>query len=255
MKIRTLIVDDEALGRKRLRKLLESETECELIGECCDGQEAVAAIQAFKPNLLFLDVQMPELNGFEVLAQLDGERLPVIIFVTAYDQYALKAFEAQAIDYLLKPFEDERFYQALHRARAYIEGQQSQEINARLQTLVNGMSLRAKPITRMAVKTAGRIVFIKTSEIDWIEAVGNYLNLHIGTEAHLLRGRMSELEKRLDPNQFFRTHRSAIVNLDRVKEFQTLFKGDGVAILKNGVKVAVSRSSSQRLQTLLTPRL
>jgi two-component system LytT family response regulator len=255
MKVRTLIVDDEALGRKRLRKLLESETECELIGECCDGQEAVAAIQAFTPDLLFLDVQMPELNGFEVLAQLNGNRLPVIIFVTAYDQYALKAFEAQAIDYLLKPFEDERFYQALHRARAYIEGQQSQDINARLQTLVNSMSLRAKPMTRMAVKTAGRIVFIKTSEIDWIEAVGNYLNLHIGTEAHLLRGRISELEKRLDPGQFFRTHRSTIVNLDRVKEFQTLFKGDGVAILKNGTRVAVSRSSSQRLQALLTPRL
>src|SRR5204863_926170 len=219
----------------------------------CDGQEAVAAIQAFTPDLIFLDVQMPELNGFEVLAQLKGERLPVIIFVTAYDQYALKAFEAQAIDYLLKPFEDERFYQSLHRARAYIEGQQSNQINVRLETLISGMSLRPKPITRMAVKTSGRIVFIKASEIDWIEAVGNYLNLHIGTEAHMLRGRISELEKRLDPTQFFRTHRSTIVNLDRVKEFQTLFKGDGVAILKNGTHIPVSRSCSQRLNTLLTP--
>jgi len=255
MKIRTLIVDDEALGRKRLRKLLETESECEIIGECCDGQEAVAAMRSFTPDLLFLDVQMPELNGFEVLAQLDRKRLPVIIFVTAYDQYALKAFEARAIDYLLKPFEDERFYQSLHRARAYIDGQQSNQFNARLENLVNGMSLRPKPITRMAVKTAGRIIFIKTSEIDWIEAVGNYLNLHIGTEAHLLRGRISELEKRLDPAQFFRTHRSTIVNLDRVKEFQTLFKGDGVAILKNGTRVPVSRSSSQRLQSLLTPKL
>ena len=255
MKIRTLLVDDEALGRKRLRKLLETETDYELIGECCDGQEAVAAIQAFTPDLLFLDVQMPELNGFEVLAQLDHKRLPVIIFVTAYDQYALKAFEAQAIDYLLKPFEDERFYQSLHRARAYIEGQQSNQVSARLETLISGMSLRPKPITRMAVKTAGRVVFVKTSEIDWIEAVGNYLNLHIGTETHMLRGRISELEKRVDPAQFFRTHRSTIVNLDRVKEFQTLFKGDGVAILKNGTRVPVSRSCGQRLNTLLTPKL
>src|SRR2546428_3371292 len=171
MKIRTLIVDDEALGRKRLRKLLETESECEIIGECCDGQEAVAAMRSFTPDLLFLDVQMPELNGFEVLAQLDHKRLPVIIFVTAYDQYALKAFEAQAIDYLLKPFEDERFYQSLHRARAYIAGQQSNQVSARLETLISGMSLRPKPMTRMAVKTAGRIVFVKTSEIDWIEAV------------------------------------------------------------------------------------
>lgn len=255
MKIRTLVVDDEALGRKRLRKLLESETEYELIGECCDGQEAVAAINTFTPDLLFLDVQMPELNGFEVLTQIDRARLPVIIFVTAYDQYALKAFEAQAIDYLLKPFDDERFYQSLHRARAYMEGQHSSQINARLESLIGGMSLRPKPITRMAVKTGGRIVFIKTSEIDWIEAVGNYLNVHIGTEAHMLRGRISELEKRLDPTQFFRTHRSTIVNLDRVKEFQTLFKGDGVAILKNGTRVPVSRSCSQRLQALLTPKL
>ena len=192
MKIRTLLVDDEALGRKRLRKLLETETDYELIGECCDGQEAVAAIQAFTPDLLFLDVQMPELNGFEVLAQLDHKRLPVIIFVTAYDQYALKAFEAQAIDYLLKPFEDERFYQSLHRARAYIAGQQSNQVSARLETLISGMSLRPKPMTRMAVKTSGRVVFVKTSEIDWIEAVGNYLNLHIGTETHMLRGRISE---------------------------------------------------------------
>jgi len=198
---------------------------------------------------------MPELNGFEVLTQIDRARLPVIIFVTAYDQYALKAFEAQAIDYLLKPFDDERFYQSLHRARAYMEGQHSSQINARLESLIGGMSLRPKPITRMAVKTGGRIVFIKTSEIDWIEAVGNYLNVHIGTEAHMLRGRISELEKRLDPTQFFRTHRSTIVNLDRVKEFQTLFKGDGVAILKNGTRVPVSRSCSQRLQALLTPKL
>jgi len=255
VKIRTLIVDDEALGRKRVRKLLESEPECEIIGECSDGQEAVAAMRSFTPDLVFLDVQMPELNGFEVLAQLEVDRLPVIIFVTAHDQFALKAFEAQAIDYLLKPFEDERFYQSLQRAKAYLEGHESRKMHERLQSLVNSLSSQTKLITRMAVKTGGRILFIKTSEIDWIEAVGNYLNLHIGSEAHLLRGRVSELEKRLDPNQFFRIHRSAIVNLDRVKEFHPLFKGDGVAILKNGTRLSVSRSCNQRLQRLLEPEL
>jgi len=255
VKIRTLIVDDEALGRKRVRKLLESELECEIIGECSDGHEAVAAMRSFTPDLVFLDVQMPELNGFEVLAQLEMERLPVIIFVTAYDQFALKAFEAQAIDYLLKPFEDERFCQSLQRAKAYLEGHESRKMHERLQSLVNGLSSPTKLITRLAVKTGGRILFIKTNEIDWIEAVGNYLNLHIGSEAHLLRGRMSELEKRLDPNQFFRIHRSTIVNLDRVKEFHPLFKGDGVAILKNGSRLSVSRSCHQRLQRLLEPEL
>ena len=255
MKIRTLIVDDEALGRKRVRKLLESEPECEIIGECSDGQEAVAAMRSFTPDLVFLDVQMPELNGFEVLAQLEVERLPVIIFVTAHDQFALKAFEAQAIDYLLKPFEDERFYQSVERAKAYLEGHESRKMHERLQSLVKSLSPQTRLITRMAVKTGGRIFFIKTNEIDWIEAVGNYLNLHIGSEAHLLRGRVSELEKRLDPNQFFRIHRSTIVNLDRVKEFHPLFKGDGVAILKNGTRLSVSRSCNQRLQRLLEPEL
>jgi len=255
MKIRTLIVDDEALGRKRLRRLLEGEPECEIIGEGRDGHEAVAAIRSFRPDLVFLDVQMPELNGFEVLAQLAVEQMPVVVFVTAYDQFALKAFEARAIDYLLKPFDDERFQQALQRAKAYLDGHESRKMTQRLQNLVNGLSLQTRFITRMAVQASGRILFIKTTEIDWIEAVGNYLNLHIGTEAHLLRGRVSELEKRLDPNQFFRIHRSTIVNLDRVKEFQSLFKGDGVTILKNGTRLSVSRGCSQRLQRLLKPAL
>lgn len=255
MKLRTLIVDDEALGRKRVRKLLGTQPECEIIGECSDGHEAVAAIRSFTPHLVFLDVQMPELNGFEVLAQLEAEHLPAIIFVTAYDQFALKAFEAQAIDYLLKPFEDERFYQSLQRAKAYLDGHESRKMHERLQSLVKSLASQPKWITRMAVKNGGRMVFLKTSEIDWIEAVGNYLNLHVGSEAHLLRGRVSELEKRLDPNQFFRIHRSTIVNLDRVKEFHPLFKGDGFILLKNGTRLAVSRSCHQRLQRLLEPEL
>src|SRR2546421_465629 len=144
---------------------------------------------------------------------------------------------------------------ATRSAKASLEGHESRKLSQRLQVLVNGLSPQSKWITRMAVKTGGRILFIKTSEIDWVEAVGNYLNLHIGNEAHLLRGRMSELEKQIDPNQFFRIHRSTIVNLDRVKEFQTLFKGDGVAILKSGARLCVSRSCSQRLQCLLEPEL
>src|SRR3954453_5171055 len=158
MKRRTLIVDDEPLGRKRLRNLLKDEPECEVIAECSNGHEAVAAIQSLNPDLVFLDVQMPELNGFEVLAQIDPKRIPVIIFVTAYDQFALKAFEAKAIDYLLKPFEDERFHQSLQRARCYLEGHESRQMDERLRSLVSGLAPQPKWMTRMAVKTGGRIL-------------------------------------------------------------------------------------------------
>jgi two-component system LytT family response regulator len=255
MKIRTLIVDDEALGRTRVRHLLKNESEFEIIGECADGQQAVAALSSFQPDLLFLDVQMPELNGFEVLAQIPAEQMPVVIFVTAFDQFAIKAFEAQALDYLLKPFEDERFFQSLHRARNYLADDGSKKLSERLLKLAKGFSPVNKCITRMAVKAGGRMVFLNVLEIDWVEAVGNYLKLHIGSESHLLRGRLSELEKRLDPEQFFRIHRSTLVNLDRVKEFQPLFKGEGVVILKNGARLGVSRGCSQRLQKQLQPQL
>lgn len=255
MKVRTLIVDDEELGRKRIRKLLSAEAEFEIVGESRDGREAIRAIEKLTPDLVFLDVQMPELGGFEVLAQIALEKMPVIIFVTAHDQFALKAFEAQAIDYLLKPFDDERFAQSLQRARTYLNGNDTGGMKERLARLLNGLPNQGKYLTRVAVKRAGRVLFLKTGEIDWIEAAGNYVNLHVGRESYLLRGRMSELEKRFDPEQFFRIHRSTIVNLDRVKELQLLFKGEGVVVLKDGRRLSASRSCSRRLQELLEPEL
>jgi two-component system LytT family response regulator len=253
MKVRTLIVDDEELARKRIRKLLLLESEFEIVGESRDGREAIRAIEQLAPDLVFLDVQMPELGGFHVLAQIALEKLPVIIFVTAYDQFALKAFEAQALDYLLKPFDDERFAQCLQRARTYLNGNETSEIKERLASLANGLSGQTKYLTRVAVKSAGRVLFLKTGEIDWIEAAGNYVNLHVGKDSYLLRGRVSELEKRFDPQQFFRIHRSTIVNLDRVKELHPLFKGEAIVVMKDGHRLSASRNGSQRLQELLGP--
>jgi len=255
MKVRTLLVDDEELGRKRIRKLLSQEAAFEIVGESRDGREAIRAIEKYAPDLVFLDVQMPELGGFEVLAQIAPEKMPVIIFVTAYDEFALKAFEAQALDYLLKPFDDERFAQALRRAETYLNGNETGAIKGRLAKLVNGLPNLGKYLSRVAVKSAGRVIFLKVGEIDWIEAAGNYVKLHVGKESHLLRGRMSELEKRFDPELFFRIHRSTMVNLDRVKELQLLFKGEGIVVLKDGQQLSASRNCSHRLQSLLEPDL
>ncbi len=255
MKVRTLIVDDEELGRKRIRKLLSLEPDCEIVGECRDGRDAIRVIEKSSPDLVFLDVQMPELGGFDVLSQIAPAKMPVIIFVTAYDQYALKAFQAQALDYLVKPFDDERFAQSLQRVRTYLNGSATDRIRERLSKFVEALSSQGKYLGRVAVKSADRVLFLKTEEIDWIEAAGNYVNLHVGKESYLLRGRMSELEKRFDPAQFFRIHRSTIVNLDRVKELQPLFKGEGIVVLKDGKKLSASRNCVQRLQECLGPAL
>jgi len=255
MKIRTLIVDDELLARKLIRKLLESGPEFEIVGECADGSEAVSAIRKVAPNLVFLDVQMPELGGFEVLKQIDTEQMPVVVFVTAYDKFALKAFEAHALDYLLKPIDEERFSQTLERVKTYLNGRQNGAAQERLLDLIHELAPQPKTISRLAVKSGGRVVFLKMDEIDWIEAAGNYLELHTGKQSHLLRGRLSELERQLKPEQFFRIHRSTIVNLDRVKEFQPLFKGEGVVVLKDGSRLAASRSCSQKLQEFLGAQL
>jgi two-component system LytT family response regulator len=252
MKIRTLIVDDEPLGRKHVRKLLEREAEFPIIGECADGREAVRAINKHSPDLVFLDVQMPEVSGFEVLERIAPEQMPIIIFVTAFDKFAVKAFEAHALDYLLKPFDEDRFGKALERAKKQFSKGATGEMTGRLVQLLNHLPPERKFIARLAVKAEGKIVFLKAPEIDWIEAAENYANLHVGKDVFWLRGRLSELAKSLDPEQFFRIHRSTIVNLDRVKEFHPLFKGEGVVILKDGVRLAVSRNCSQKLQESLT---
>jgi two-component system LytT family response regulator len=255
MKIRTLIIDDESLARNLIRRLLAAEEGIEIVGECDNGREAVSMIAKVSPDLIFLDVQMPEWGGFEVLELIDPARMPVVIFVTAYDKFALKAFEANALDYLLKPLDDERFQQALQRARTYLDGKGTGAVRERLIGLINQLSPQSKPISRLAVKAAGRVVFLKVTEIDWIEATGNYLDLHVGKESYLLRGRLNELEKKLSTDQFFRIHRSTIINLDRVKEFRPSFKGEGTVVLKDGARLAASRSYAQKLQEFLEAQL
>lgn len=255
MKIRTLIVDDEPLGRSLVRRLVAEDPDFQIIGECADGAEALRAIQNDSPDLVFLDVQMPELNGFDVLAGLRREELPVIVFVTAFDAFALKAFEAHALDYLLKPLADDRFFETLNRVKTYLAGRDTAELRDRLLGLMREVREASKCISRLAVESGGRLVFLKVSEIDWIEAAGNYLSLHVGKQSYLLRGRISELEKKLPPEQFFRIHRSEIVNLDRIKEFQPLFKGEGLVLLKDGTQLSASRSCSQKLQAFLAAEL
>src|SRR5262245_17250688 len=251
MKIRTLIVDDEPLARDRLRKLLEAEQDIEIAGECGDGRAALAAIKKHAPDLILLEIQMPELDGFEVLARMKCERTPSIMFVTAYDKFALQAFEVHALDYLLKPFDRERFHTALSRARAHLERSRPDDLAQRLASLLTDLKEGAKTPDRLAVKSQGRILLLKLDEIDWIEAADNYVNLHVRNESHLMRETMTSLEGRLDPKRFIRISRSAMVNVERIKEMQPLFHGDYVVILQNGTRLTLSRNHRAKLDQLL----
>jgi two-component system LytT family response regulator len=254
-KIKAIVVDDEPPARRNLRALLAGIPDIELVKECGNGRDAVSSIREFQPELVFLDVQMPEMNGFEVLEQLTDQPMPVIIFVTAYDQYALKAFEVSALDYLLKPFDDARFHKALAGARRQIEQQDAGELGRKLLTLIGSRSTKpdASPqryVTRLMVKAAGRVIFIRAEEIDWIEAYDNYARLHVGAKAHLLRQTMNELEGALNPEQFARIHRSTIVNLDRVKELHPHFN-EHLVILHDGTELKLSRTRKEWLEQWL----
>jgi two-component system LytT family response regulator len=247
-KIRTVIVDDEPLGRERIRTLLADDPEIDVVAESSDGRDAVTSIAKLKPDLLFLDVQMPEMNGFEVLEAVVGAEMPVVIFVTAYDQYAVKAFQVHALDYLLKSFDRERFGQAVHRAKAEIAKGREHRFDERLVALLEDLQEeRGKP-ERVLVRSGGRILFLRLEEIDWIEAADNYLCLHVGRESHLLRGTMASIEERLDVRKFLRIHRSTIVNLDRVLELAPLFHGDYAVRLRDGTELVLSRSYREKLQ-------
>ncbi|MEW6160198.1 MAG: LytTR family DNA-binding domain-containing protein [Verrucomicrobiota bacterium] len=252
MKIRTVIVDDEPLARERLADLLSAEPAIELVAECADGREALEVIERTAPDLLFLDVQMPELDGFGVVAGLKRQKkMPVVIFVTAYDKFALKAFEVHAVDYLLKPFDRERFRTALQRATDRIRQAQPEVLTERLTALLEEIQPAAQPLDRLAIKTEGRVLFIKVDDIDWIEAADNYVNLHLGAESHLHRETMTALETLLPAKRFLRISRSTIVNVDRIRELQPLFHGDYVVILKNGTKLTLSRNYREKLNFLL----
>ncbi len=255
MKIRVLIVDDEPIARERLRSMLDPEPELEVIGACGDGREAVAAIRRDKPDLVFLDVQIPELDGFGVVNALSGEQLPVFVFVTAYDQYALQSFEVHAVDYLLKPFDAERFQRALGRARRAIHAEHGEGVNERLLALLRDLKPEARYLERVVVKNSGRLFFLRADEIDWVESSGNYVCLHAGKESHLLRETMSSLESRLDPACFIRIHRTAIARIDQIKELHPLFHGEYEVVLRDGTRLTLSRSYRDRLQTLLGKEL
>lgn len=248
-KVRTLIVDDEDLARERLHSLLQSQKEIELVGEAADGKSALELIERIKPDLLFLDVQMPELDGFQVLEALDEQDRPNVIFVTAHDKFALRAFDVHAVDYLLKPFDRERFETALKRALAKIQsGQRTAPAVAKV--LEEAKQAPAKPAERLIVKTQGRVLLVKAEEVDWVEAADNYVTLHIGNEHHMMRETMTSLEGRLPPEKFMRISRSTIVNIERIKELQPMFHGEYIVLLKNGTKLTLSRGYRDKLNHL-----
>jgi two-component system, LytTR family, response regulator len=251
MKIRTLIVDDMLLARKRVKRFLHTDPDIEIIGECSDGRDAIEAIKNLSPDLIFLDVQMPELDGFEVLEAVGSDSISEVIFITAYDQFALRAFEVHALDYLLKPFDFERLRKAVDRAKSQIKQKQTGDIDKRLSALINDIKAGHKYLKRLIVKAAGRTIFLLVEEIDWIEAAGNYLRLQAGKESYMIRERMSQMESKLDPDKFVRIHRSTLVNIDRIKELQPLFNGDQLVILRDGKQLTMSRTYRERLMSIL----
>lgn len=250
MKIKTLIVDDEPLARDRVKRFLRDEHDIRIVGECGNGTEAIEAITGQKPDLVFLDIQMPEKNGFEVVKALDPQSMPSIIFVTAYDQYALQAFDVHALDYLLKPFNRERLHRAVAHARDHIEHKSLGNLDERLASLIADIRCEKKYLERLVVKSVGRVFFLKTDEIDWIEAAGNYVKLHTGRESHMIRETMNGIEAKLNPDKFLRIHRSTVVHIDRIKELHPMFSGDYAVILRNGTELALSRNYRERFLEL-----
>jgi two-component system LytT family response regulator len=249
--IRTLIVDDESLARERIRDMLASDPQIEVVADCANGRDAIKAIQLLSPDLVFLDVEMPGIDGFGVLEGIKSGRIPTIIFVTAYDRYAVRAFEVFALDYLLKPFDQERFDKALSRAKAQLSIEQNDALNQRILSALEAIKTRPVHLERLVIKMNGHVFFIKAEEIDWLEAEGNYVRLHAGKESYLLRDTISALESQLDPKRFIRVHRSAIVNIDRITELQPWFHGEYRIILREGVQLTLSRTYREKLHDLL----
>jgi two-component system LytT family response regulator len=250
-KIRAVIADDEPLARRRIRRMLAHDPEVDVVGDCGNGKDAVATIKSLNPNLLFLDVQMPEVDGFDVLESIDPNRMPFVIFVTAYDQYALRAFDVSAVDYLVKPFDRARFEKALARAKSRLATERAGDFSQQTLALLEELKARTNHVERLVIKAGGRAFFLKTEEIDWIEAEGKYVRLHVGKESYLLREAIGSMEAQLDPKKFPRIHRSSIVNIDRVRELQPWFHNEYRVILKDGTELMLSRSCRKRLGELL----
>jgi two-component system LytT family response regulator len=249
--IRVCIVDDEPIACRRIQRLLKDDPSVEIVKICNNGEQAADAIKKLAPDLIFLDIQMPRMDGFEVLKSLQSENMPHVIFVTAYDRYAIQAFEVHALDYLLKPFDTERFEEAITRAKAQIQQDRNRTLNKGLYALLEEMKTPPRYLERLVIKASGRVFFLKTEEIDWIEAQGKYVSIHAGKDEHLVREGMNTLENELDPKKFVRIHKSTIVNVDRIQQLQTWFHGDYRVILHNGTTLTLSRRYRQRLDELL----
>jgi two-component system, LytTR family, response regulator len=247
-KIKTLIVDDEPVARARMVSLLRDEADIELVGECESGPQAKSAIESTSPDLLFLDIQIPEMDGIDLARTLQSSGAPAIVFVTAYDEYALRAFEVHALDYLLKPFSAERFRSALGHAREHV---------AQRRATSGGVAPAAGDLAtgnrrqRLMIKSSGRIHFVRMADIEWCEASGNYVRVHVGPQCHLVRDTMSHLESELDPTLFMRIHRSTIVNVDRIQEMHSTFNGEYVVLLRGGTRLTLSRGYRDAIPTRL----
>jgi len=249
-KIRTLIVDDQLMARELLRRMLKAESDIEIVGMPASGPEAVEAINSLAPDLVFLDVRMPELDGFGVLAQIDSTRMPIIIFVTANDDFALRAFDVHALDYLVKPCTVDRFQTALRRARNQIHRKQAGEIQRRLTALLEDLKAQPKLAERLPVKSEGRIIFLRLTDVDWAEAADNYVKLHVGNESYMMRDTMTALETKLPSNRFLRISRSTMVNVEQIKELHPMFHGEYSVILRNGARLTLTRGYRDKLELL-----
>jgi two-component system LytT family response regulator len=249
--IRAVIADDEALARKFIRRMLKDDSDVEIVGECGNGKETVAMIRKQNPDLVFLDVQMPEMDGFAVLESIGVERLPEIIFATAYEQYAIRAFELHALDYLLKPFDQARFKDAIRHAKERFRSERQNEGRMQISALLESIKNKSQYLDRLMIKASGRITFLSTDEINWIEADDKYVHLHTGKISPMVRQTLSAMETQLDPRKFRRIHRCAIVNVERIKELQPLFSGEHSILLQDGTKLTLSRNYKDKLFQLL----
>jgi len=254
MTCRALIIDDEPLARRGIAALLAEHDDMHIVGECCNGYEALARILEYAPDLIFLDIQMPGMTGFDVLRLLPKEKMPLTIFLTAYDQFAVRAFDVHALDYLLKPIDEERFVDALRHARTALALRSEDFFEQRLRALLaqhDNTHVAIHYADRFSIRTGSRLVFVAAHEIDWIEAMRDYAGLHTPQKVHLLRESLNELALRLDPKVFVRIHRSAIVRIDRIDEMEALANRDATLRLKNGARLRVSRTYSEKLRELL----
>jgi len=253
--VRTVIADDERLARQKLLILLESEPLVKVVAECQDGRQAVSAIRSFQPDMLLLDIQMPDLDGFQVLNEIPPDEMPVVIFTSAYDQYAIRAFEANALDYLLKPFDQERLHHAVERARSELRKERDREITHRILNLLSQVRsvapAAAEKDSRLVIKANGRVVFLDLDNIEWVEAAANYVRLNVGKESYLFRETISRISERLDANHFVRIHRSTIVNVRKIKELIPVNSGEYVVVLKSGRELSCSRGYRAALQGIV----